>query len=153
MNPSNRKNSRLAYVVFALIALALPTIARPQQPAPKPTGNLYVTAFIDVLGDYTAATAALVQQYYAASKHDTGLVRFEALRQDGRENHMTLIMVWKTKEDFMKHEAEFDTKAFREKLQPYLGAPYDERLSWAVPGTGAPIATFTPIASPTAGSK
>ncbi len=153
MDTLKRKSSRLACVALALIVVALPAIARPQQPAPKPVGSLYVTTFIDVLPDYTAMTTTLIQQYFAASKHDTGLVRFEALRQDGRENHMTLIEVWKTKEDFVKHEGEFDTKMFREKLLPYLGAPYDERLNWVMPGTNVPIVSYKPIASPKGGSN
>jgi quinol monooxygenase YgiN len=153
MDTSKRNICRLAFVALALFVAAFPSIARPQQPAPKPVGNLYVTTFIDVLPDYTAATTALVQQYYAASKHDSGLVSFEALRQDGRENHMTLVVVWKTKEDFAKHEAEFDTKMFREKLLPYLGAPYDERLNWVIPGTSAPIISLKPIDSHGSGPK
>jgi quinol monooxygenase YgiN len=153
METRKRIATRVSLIALALLVLTLAGTARPQQPAPKPAGNLYVTAFIDVQPDYTAATTMLVQQYLAASRHDTGLMRFEALRQDGRENHVTLIAVWKSKEDFAKHEGAAYRKAFRDKLLPYLGAPYDERLSWVIPGTSAPIASYTPIASPATGEN
>ena len=109
------------------------------QGAPHPnagpfSGDLYITAFIDVLPPYTAQALTLCNEYAAASKHDAGLVRFEVLAQaNGRENHMMLFVVWKTQKDYETNMGQPYTKKFREKLQQYLGAPYDERMSHMVP--------------------
>jgi len=130
-----------------LVLLALLTVsqgfsgaAHPPQTAPAtppvrlPQGNLYVLTFIDVLPQYTEGTEAVCRKYIAASRNDPGLLRFEALEQTaGRPNHLMLLAVWKTEKDFQTHEGKAYTKKFREQLLPYLGAPFDERLSYVIP--------------------
>lgn len=127
----------LAVLVLAGTIAPLPLAGQASQSAaatslvnPPLGGNLYITTFIDVLPQYTGTTLAMCKEYAAASRSDPGLVRFEVLAQAfNRENHIMLIVVWKTQKDYDNHIGQEHTKKFREKLLPYLGAPFDERVS------------------------
>ena len=89
---------------------------------------------VDVLGPNGAAEAAKILHEFAAdSRKDQGSVRFEVLREPNRLNHFTIVEVWWTQQDFESHLAASHTKAFRERLQPMLGSPFDERLHKLLP--------------------
>jgi quinol monooxygenase YgiN len=123
----------LASLVFMCAALVLIlgfSAAAQSQEAPQ---ALYVVTHIDVIGPNAAEGAKLIKQFAADSLKDPGVVRFEALREAGRANHFTLVEVWKTRQDFEAHLAAPHSKAFREKLQPLLGSPFDERLHILLP--------------------
>jgi len=70
----------------------------------------------------------LLQQFAADSVKDPGSVRFELLREPNRINHFTIVEVWQSKQAFETHLIAAHTKSFREKIQPLLGSPFDERL-------------------------
>jgi quinol monooxygenase YgiN len=90
--------------------------------------ELYVVTHVDVTPNYAADTAKAVAQFAVDSRKDAGCVRFEALRSTERMNHFELVEVWRTRQNFEAHEAQGHTKQFREKIQPALGSPFDERL-------------------------
>jgi quinol monooxygenase YgiN len=112
----------LGVVIF--IALSSALVA--QQGAKEK--ELYVVTHIDVTPDYAAETAKQVAQFAIDSRKDPGCVRFEALRNPDRQNHFELVEVWRTRKDFEAHLALEHSKRFREKVQPGLGSPFDERL-------------------------
>jgi quinol monooxygenase YgiN len=114
-----------------LIALALSAFAASAQNVPATA--VYVVAHIDVMPDFAAPTAQLLKQYSADTKKDKGMVRLDAIVQDGRPNHFTIMEVWQTRQAFEAHTALAHTKTFREKLFPYLGSPYDERVHANIP--------------------
>jgi quinol monooxygenase YgiN len=96
--------------------------------------RLYVVTHVDVLGQNGAAEAAkMLHQFAIDSRSDQGSVRFEVLRDPDRLNHFTIVEVWRTRQDFDSHLAAGHTKVFREKLQPILGSPFDERLHKLLP--------------------
>jgi len=96
--------------------------------------RLYIVTHVDVLGQNGAAEAAkMLHQFAADSRNDQGSVRFEVLRDPVRLNHFTIVEVWRTRQDFEAHLAAGHTRAFREKLQPMLGSPFDERLHKLLP--------------------
>ncbi len=96
--------------------------------------RLYVVTHVDVLGQTGAAEAAkMLHQFAIDSRNDPGSVRFEVLRDPDRLNHFTIVEVWRTRQDFESHLAADHSKAFREKLQPMLGSPFDERLHKLLP--------------------
>jgi len=116
----------LAATVF--IGLCSPAVAQDTDE------RLYVVTHIDVLGPNGAAEAAkMLHEFAADSRKDQGSVRFEVLRDPVRLNHFTIVEVWRTRQDFESHLAASHTKAFREKLQPMLGSPFDERLHKLLP--------------------
>jgi len=96
--------------------------------------RLYVVTHVDVLGQNGAAEAAKMLHLFAAdSRNDPGSVRFEVLRDPDRLNHFTIVEVWRTRQDFEAHLAAGHTKTLRERLQPMLGSPFDERLHKLLP--------------------
>jgi quinol monooxygenase YgiN len=109
----------------AIISIALAGLVLAQVTKEK---ELYVVTHVDVTPNYAADTAKAVAQFAADSRKDAGCVRFEALRSTDRMNHFELVEVWRTKQNFESHEAQEHTKRFREKIQPGLGSPFDERL-------------------------
>jgi quinol monooxygenase YgiN len=116
----------LAATVF--IGLCSPAVAQDTDE------RLYVVTHIDVLGPNGAAEAAkMLHEFAADSRKDQGSARFEVLRDPVRLNHFTIVEVWRTRQDFESHLAASHTKAFREKLQPMLGSPFDERLHKLLP--------------------
>ena len=96
--------------------------------------RLYVVTHVDVLGQNGATEAAkMLHQFAADSRNDQGSVRFEVLRDPDRLNHFTMVEVWRSRQDFESHLAASHTRSFREKLQPMLGSPFDERLHKLLP--------------------
>ncbi len=97
--------------------------------AQEPGQRLYVVTHIDILGPTAAADAAkMLLEFAANSRKEAGSVRFEVLREPTRLNHFTVVEVWESRMAFENHLASAHSKAFREKLQPMLGSPFDERL-------------------------
>jgi quinol monooxygenase YgiN len=92
--------------------------------------NVYIVTHVDIAGTpaIVADATRLLREFSADSQKDPGMVRFELLLQDGRLNHFTIVEVWQTREAFEAHSGAEHTKRFREKIQPMLGSPFDERL-------------------------
>ena len=55
------------------------------------------------------------------------------LVQDGRANHFTIVEIWQNREALEAHGGQAHVREFRERLQPMLGAPFDERLHEPMP--------------------
>jgi quinol monooxygenase YgiN len=96
--------------------------------AQEPAQQLYVVTHVDLFNTAAADGAKLLLQFAADSRKETGCIRFEVLREAARVNHLTLLEVWQTKQAFEAHLATPHSRTFREKLQPILGSPFDERL-------------------------
>lgn len=113
-------------ILALLFAVFAPILVSAQQQK-----SVYVVTLIDVipipagLGDVNK----LLLQFAADSRKDPGVVRFEVVVQDGRPNHFVIIEVWQSREAFEAHSGAAHTRTFREKIQPSLGSPFDERLN------------------------
>jgi quinol monooxygenase YgiN len=87
----------------------------------------------------------LVEQLAAASRKHKGNLRFDALTQTNRPNHMTVVEMWASDKDQEAHQVTADVKGFRDGLfavvpgsgvaadplflpNPLSGSLYDERL-------------------------
>lgn len=97
--------------------------------------NVYVVTHVDIAGTpaIVAEATSLLKEFSDDSKKDPGAVRFELLLQDGRLNHFTIVEVWQSRAAFEAHSGAGHTKRFREKIQPMLGSPFDERLHSLLP--------------------
>jgi quinol monooxygenase YgiN len=113
--------------LFGLLLLAAAMCA--QQPAAK---KLYVVTYIDVFPNFAAETARQLQQFAADSMKDPGAVRVDILRDVERTNHFSMVEVWQSRQAYEAHLTLAHTKTFREKIQPGLGSPFDERLYYAL---------------------
>ncbi len=83
---------------------------------------------VDLTPNYTADGTKLLQQFAMDTKKDKGVVRYELLVDLSRKNHFTIVGVWENQAAFNAHLEADHTKKFRDKLQPMLGSPFDERL-------------------------
>jgi len=72
----------------------------------------------------TAITKALADD----SRKDAGNLRFEAVVQTNRQNHFTVIELWRDLAAAEAHSMAAHTRGFRQKLGPASGALYDERF-------------------------
>jgi quinol monooxygenase YgiN len=121
---------RLLLAAGAILGVVLWAPARAQEPGQQ----LYVVTHVDLAGPTAAPDGTkLLLEFAADSRKEKGLVRFELLREVSRLNHLTLVQVWQTRADFEAHQAAAHTKAFRDKIQPLLGGPLDERLHIILP--------------------
>jgi quinol monooxygenase YgiN len=91
-------------------------------------GAIYAVTHVDVVGKAQVEGAAAVKEFSEASRGDQGNLRFDALTQTSRPNHMTVAEVWKDRKAIDAHGVAAHTTRFREKLLPLAGALYDERL-------------------------
>jgi quinol monooxygenase YgiN len=89
---------------------------------------LYVVTHVDVMPKFTDAGRELLKQFAAESREDTGAVRIEVLEELGPPNHSTIVEIWANRQAYEDHLATDHTKAYRAKLEPMLGSPFDERL-------------------------
>ena len=103
---------------------------RAQQPASTPSNPspFYVTTFVDLIPPNRDGGVALLKQYLVDTGKAPGIQRVEGLVQLNRTNHFLLYEAWQSQEAFNKHEADAATREFRSKIQPMLGAPFDQRL-------------------------
>ncbi|HTW52190.1 MAG TPA: antibiotic biosynthesis monooxygenase [Stellaceae bacterium] len=91
-------------------------------------GAIWVVTHIDVFPQSKDEVAGMVKQLATDSRKDAGVQRFDALIWDGRANHFHLIEAWADRKSLEAHAAADHTRAFRAKLTPFEGAPYDERI-------------------------
>jgi|EndMetStandDraft_3_1072993.scaffolds.fasta_scaffold357885_1 quinol monooxygenase YgiN len=99
-------------------------------PQPAPAGRIvYTVTHIDVIPPRLSEAAPLLTPMAEASRKDPGNARFEVLQQLApRTNHFSFVEIWLNKRQLEAHQALPRTVQFRDKLQPLLGALYDERL-------------------------
>jgi quinol monooxygenase YgiN len=89
---------------------------------------LYVVTHVDVMPKFTKAARDLLNQFAVDSRKDAGAVRIEVYQELSRPNHSTVVEVWSSRKAYDDHLEAAHTRAYRAKLQPMLGSPFDERL-------------------------
>jgi quinol monooxygenase YgiN len=89
---------------------------------------VYVVTHVDIVPPKRDEGAAEVRKLAEASRATAGNVRFDALVQASRLNHLTLVEAWTDAAAREAHSAANPTRSFRTALGPMSGALYDERL-------------------------
>jgi quinol monooxygenase YgiN len=92
-----------------------------------PTG-LYVVTHVDVVPTKREEGTAETRKVAEASRGSAGNVRFDALVQASRPNHLTLVEGWTDATAQEVHSAANPARTFRTALGPMSGSLYDERL-------------------------
>jgi quinol monooxygenase YgiN len=93
-----------------------------------PEEPIYVVTHVDVMPKFTKAGRDLLKQFAVESRRDSGAVRLEVYEDVSRHNHSTVVEVWSSRKAYEDHLIAAHTRAYRAKLQPMLGSPFDERL-------------------------
>jgi quinol monooxygenase YgiN len=116
-----------ANCIFALLAIAVP-FSGPVSAQANAGKQVYVVTYVDVFPNFAAETSKQLLQFAEDSRKDPGCVRFEVMRDVERTNHFSVVEVWQNRQAYDAHLGLAHTKTFREKIQPGLGSPFDERL-------------------------
>ncbi len=90
--------------------------------------TFYVVTHVDVVPPRKDDGVAMLQQLSAASRKQDGNLRFDVLQQSARPNHFTVVEAWKDRAAFDAHTRAAATREFRDKVQPAIGALYDDRF-------------------------
>ncbi len=91
-------------------------------------GSVFVVTHIDVPPPNKDPCIALLEVQVAASRKDSGCVRFEVFQQADRPNHFSVVEAWADRASFDAHIVAGHSRDFRKKLTPLSGGLYDERL-------------------------
>jgi quinol monooxygenase YgiN len=100
--------------------------------AARGEGAVYVLTHADAVPAGKDEAMALLQQLAASSRNDGGGIGFAVLQQHSRQNHFTIVELWRDQQAVEAHAMAAHTRQFREKFQPLTGSLYDERLYRAV---------------------
>ena len=96
--------------------------------AAKSRGGIFGVTHVDIVPTEKERGVNLVKEMAGNSRSDAGNIRFEALTQNSRPNHMTVVEIWKDKAASDGNEAAPHKIKFRETLTPMSGSLYDERF-------------------------
>jgi len=131
--------------------------ADPAKVAKSGSGTVYAVTHVDIIppeqfppckrqvSETGPCGNALVEKLVADSRKHSGNLRFDALTQSNRPNHMTIVEMWQSAKDHEAHTVQADTKHFRDGLSgvapgsgvagdplfvinPLSGSLYDEQL-------------------------
>jgi quinol monooxygenase YgiN len=96
--------------------------------APTHAGETEVVTHIDIIPTFLTQAQPLIQQFVSDSANDPGVREFLLVSWDGITNHFQLIERYESGLAFDHHVSADHTVKFRSSLQPFIGAPYDERV-------------------------
>ncbi len=89
--------------------------------------GLVTLTHVDLIPSGRDAGIESVKMIASQSRAEPGCVRFDALTQSNRPNHMTLVQSWRDDAAYRRYIVSAPCKAFRESLLARSGSPYDER--------------------------
>lgn len=95
---------------------------------PAHSGEIEVITHIDVIPTFLDQAKPLILQFVSDSASDQGVREFLLVSWDDITNHFQLIERYQSKLAFDQHVSAQHSIKFRTSLQPFIGAPYDERV-------------------------
>jgi quinol monooxygenase YgiN len=123
-----RSKQRHMIGVGVLMSVGMMLSVQAAQPDDSSSESLFVVTHIDVMPNFAKPARELLHNYVKDSMAEKGAERLQALVQEGRPNHFTVIEQWRAKSDYDAHVSAQRARDFRTTLQPMLGSPFDERL-------------------------
>src|SRR5438067_9316939 len=116
-------------VPLAILAMLTAVPAMAQGPGPNVRANrVVVVTHLDIIPTFAEPARALLEDFVRDSRNDPGVEIFKMISWTPTTNHFQLIEVFENQRAFDAHVSAEHTIRFREELQPFIGAPYDERL-------------------------
>ena len=92
------------------------------------TGSIYVVTHADSVPPQRDAAAAALNELTVRSRQENGNALFLATVQPNRNNHFTIVELWRDEKALDAHAVADHTKKFRETFGPFSGALFDERI-------------------------
>ena len=123
--------SRLRASLAAPALLAAPGAIASAAAAPPIT----VVTHFDIIPTDIAQAVPLLEQFVLDSRSDPGTKYFTLITWAPTTNHFQMLEVFDSMDAFNQHVTAAHTIAFRTAVQPYIGAPIDERLYTMNPDT------------------
>jgi quinol monooxygenase YgiN len=96
--------------------------------APAGGGEIEIVTHIDIIPTFLDDAKPLILQFVTDSAGDPGVREFLLVSWDDMTNHFQLIERFQTRRLFDLHVSAQHSVKFRDSLQPFIGAPYDERV-------------------------
>jgi len=90
--------------------------------------QIFVITHVDIEPQFVAQALPVLDTFVSDSASDPGVQTFALLSQSGTTNHFQLIEVFANQQAFDAHVSAQHTLDFRNDIQSFIGAPYDERL-------------------------
>jgi quinol monooxygenase YgiN len=90
--------------------------------------QIFVITHVDIDPQFVDQALPVLDTFVSDSESDPGVQTFALLSQAGTTNHFQLIEVFANRQAFNAHVSAQHTVDFRNDIQPFIGAPYDERL-------------------------
>ncbi len=90
-------------------------------------GGIVTITHVDIIPTHRDTGIASVKTITAESRGLPGCLRFDALTQTARPNHMTIVQAWRDDAAYRRYIVSSLSKAFRESLLVRSGSLYDER--------------------------
>lgn len=92
------------------------------------TGAMFVMTHADSVPPQRDAAAAALSELAVRSRLENGNSLFLVTVQPNRNNHFTIIELWRDEKALDTHAAAEHTKKFRDTFAPFSGALFDERV-------------------------
>ena len=90
---------------------------------------IFVITHVDIDPQFVPEPAVpVLDTFVSDSESDPGVQTFALISQTPTANHFQLIEVFANRQAFNAHVSAQHTVDFRNDIQPFIGAPYDERL-------------------------
>ncbi|WP_431285752.1 putative quinol monooxygenase [Humitalea sp. 24SJ18S-53] len=131
---AHRASARVAAFRAALAgALIAPYDERPHSPLSVGAANtapnaIVAVTHVDIIPPMREVGTARIEKLANDSRGAPGNLRFDALIQNSRPNHFTLVEVWADEPSLLAHAGVAHLRAFRGELLPMSGSLFDERL-------------------------
>ena len=93
--------------------------------AAPPSGPYYLVTYFNVAPKATRKAMAMLRQFAAATRKEDGNTELTVLHELNRPGHFAIVEAWKDKAAADAHGAAM--KAFGDKLQPIVTAPFSAR--------------------------
>jgi quinol monooxygenase YgiN len=90
--------------------------------------RIFVITHVDIDPQFVDQARPLLDTFVSDSASDVGVQTFALLSQTPTTNHFQLIEAFTKQKAFDAHVSAQHTLDFRNGIQPFIGAPYDERL-------------------------
>jgi quinol monooxygenase YgiN len=91
--------------------------------------QIFVITHVDIDPQFVPEPALpVLDTFVTDSASDPGVQTFVLISQAGTTNHFQLIEIFANRQAFNAHVSAQHTLDFRNDIQPFIGAPYDERL-------------------------